>query len=281
MLRHRAVVVRCVLGCALWWSSAGVALAQGTSAPGPAADPNQPPLGYPPPPPGYPPPQPAPDPNQPPQGYPPQPPPTYPQQPPPTYPQQQPPPGYPQPPAPTPQPQRAALFIGYFGAHVFTGKAADAYGPGFRLGGIAGLRAGPFLSLNGELGFDILNAKNQSSGEDLSGAVVELAFSPLLHLPSNGVELVVGPKLGLWGLYLEGTSSLGSESLSANGWLGGLNAGFFASLGPTAAIGGLLTFEARKYSEACFTDLTGTKNCASDGLGPADKVLGITAAILY
>ena len=185
-----------------------LAVAQTTPPP---TDPNAPPPGYQAPPPGYQ--------QQPPPGYQQQPPPGYQQQPPPGYQQQQPPPGYyqqqpppgyyQQPPTAYQQPpgayapppaarqarfSRAALH-GIRNAHRRQRQRSRA---GLHSRRHPGRPVNPQFSINGELRFDVLNPNNVNSGYDVTMLELDLAVSPLFHVPFPNGEFVVGPKLGLF-----------------------------------------------------------------------------------
>jgi len=228
--------------------------------------------------PGYPPQYPpAQQPGYPPQ-YPPQPPPgqPYPQQ---GYPQQYPAPGgYPPPP---PQGHHGLLLSGYIGIHSFRGQVGEPFDPGLRLGGLLGVYVNPVASLNGELTIDALNIKSSFIG-NASGARVALSFSPLFHLPAGNLELVLGPKFGVWATAISGDYGFGGTSnVSANGYLLGLNAGLFARLG-RMSIGGLASFEAGYVSRVC-DDFSGVQQCGDPigSEGDADKILSLTGALLF
>ncbi|HEX4406568.1 MAG TPA: hypothetical protein VH560_17135, partial [Polyangia bacterium] len=250
----------------------------------PQQQPGYPPPGYPPP--GYP--QQA----YPPSGYPQQqpgyPPPGYSQQqpgyPPPGYPQQPgyPPPGYayppgyysrPAPPPPTGKP--GFLGLVYLGVNSLQGATGNNYDVGFRIGTIMGGRVNDQFSINGELTIDALNQKN-SSNADVSEIEADLALSPLFHVHSGNLELVVGPKLGVMGYEYDAG---GSTLFKGHGWVYGVNAGAFASISRAVSIGGLVSFEARSFTQAqqCAT----SDDCSDVKTPDADKVLGITGAIIF
>ena len=221
-------------------------------------------------------------------------PPGYPQQPPPGSPQQQPgypPPGYTQQPGYTPQTYMAPpppagkhgfLPVIYLGVNSFQDKAGENIGPGLRLGTILGGRITPEISINGELTIDIVNPSNLPAGTDVTVAAVDLALSPLYHVALGNAELVLGPKLGLMvtsASYTDGGQDAGSESDS--GYVFGLNAGLFGNVSPTTALGVLVSFEGRKYPMACVTAPGQAEACTSSGLGDNDKVLGVSAAVMF
>ncbi|HET6149527.1 MAG TPA: hypothetical protein VFH68_18465 [Polyangia bacterium] len=214
-----------------------------------------------------------------PQQYPPQPQPQpYPQ---PGYPQ----PGYPQPypgpyqTPPPPQGHHGLLLAGFLGIHAFQGDTGEGLSPGLRLGGLLGFYASPVFSLNGELALDFLNYDNSALNSGATAARVVLAFSPLYHVPTGQVELVVGPKIGFWGTSISFDNSDASASFA--GYLLGLNAGLFARVG-NVSLGGLVSFEAGYPTRICSDD--GTGEICGDPIGAqkdADKVLAVTGAILF
>ena len=167
------------------------------------------------------------------------------------------------------------MLAGFLGMHTFQGDTGAGLSPGLRLGGLLGGYASPVFSLNGELALDFLNFDNANGA---SAARAVLAFSPLYHLPSGNVELVIGPKIGAWATsisYDDNTSS------SANGYVLGINAGLFAHVG-NVNLGGLASFEAGYATKICGDN--GLGEVCRDTVGSekdADKVLAITGAILY
>ena len=235
---------------------------------------------------GYPPqypPQPPPGQQQyPQQGYPPQYPPQGQPYPPPSYPPSY---GYPAPPPP-PQGHRGLLLSGYLGLHGFVGDSGRGLSPGLRLGGMLGFYASPIVSLNAELSIDVLNPNSDSFDPDSTGARVVFSFSPLIHVPAGNIELVIGPKLGFWASAITlsdaGSAFTGLDSISASGYLVGLNAGLFARVG-RIGVGGLLSIEGGYPTNICETDNFGNQICG-DPAGnqkDADKVISVTGAVLF
>jgi hypothetical protein len=238
------------------------------------------------------PPQPQPYPQQ---GYPQQYPPAqqpYPQQ---SYPQQYPPqqqpypqPGYPQqyPPAgsyqappPAPPGHHGLLLMGFLGFHAFQGDTGEGLSPGLRLGGLLGFYASPVFSLNGELTLDFLNIDSSSPYNGATGVRALLALSPLYHVPAGNVELVIGPKFGGWGTTLSDDNS--GASISARGYVLGLNAGVFARAG-NINLGGLFSFEAGFPTSICFDDGLGDAcHSATGSEKDADKIVAFNGAILF
>jgi hypothetical protein len=233
--------------------------------------------------------------QQPPQAYPQQ---EYPQQgyaqpqayPPQGYaPASQPPPGYyaPQPgyrqpaygqptyaPASSEPPYRMGfLFMPYIGVHVPVGKASDGLSPGLHLGGLIGINLPPFLSLNCELSFDLLNPDGSNS--DLTYVMYDFTFSPLFHFSIPQLDFVVGPKFGYFGYYISDSQGDSSNDVES-GYAYGLNAGVFVPVG-SIALGGLFSFVGRHVSSTC--DSSGW--CYNDSHGPDHKFFSFSGALLF
>jgi hypothetical protein len=244
-------------------------------ASGQAADPNAPNAAGAPPPNGYPPPAGYP----PPQGYPPAngyPPGSYPPPPPSAYA-----PGTYVPPAGPPAWRRGFLALPYIGAQSYAGDNASNLGVGFRLGTLLGGHISPNLSLNGELVFDIDNPKNVPAGLDYTEAQVEIEFSPLVHVPQDNVELVFGPKIGIWALAEQASANGLTAKGRANGYVFGLNAGAFFGLSSGAALGALLSFAWRYPTDVCTTAPGEAEMCPPVTDHTTIKVFGFTGAALF
>lgn len=235
-----------------------------------------------PPQPGYPPQQPGYPPQQP--GYPPQ---QYPQQPgyapPPGYgtpPGYGPPAGYaPPPPYMPPSGHHGLLAMPYLGINGFAGDTGNGVGPGVRIGGLLGFFASPMFSLNGELSIDFMNL-DSNLYPNTSGVRASISIAPLFHLPAGGnLEVVVGPKLGVWDEELSDTSG-SNASQSASGYLVGLNAGLFARAGRTW-VGGLFTFESATPDKACANDGFSGDSCVTLTNATSEKVLSFDGALMF
>jgi hypothetical protein len=172
------------------------------------------------------------------------------------------------------------LAMFYLGGQHYFGDAGKNVDTGLRLGTILGGRLNPQISLNGEITLDVLNPKNVPPGADASGLDADFTFSPLFHLPNGNVEIVVGPKLG-WRAEAQNISGGGfSTSTSLDGYTAGLNAGLFYALSPGASLGALLNFEARTHRESCVQLPGFPEVCTTMNQHAADKVLGVTIAVL-
>jgi hypothetical protein len=220
------------------------------------------------------------------QGYPPAaPPPGY-YAPAPGYAQQ---PGYAQP-APIYAPRapavpafrRGFLAIPFIGFHSVQGDYGKGYDAGLSLGALLGGHINEQISLNGELAFHFMSLKNAPSG--YSEAMFDIAFSPLFHIPSGNLEIVMGPKLGGFGY---STSTYydsyygGDVAYGAKGVAYGINFGIFGAIGNTA-LGGMFSYTGRSISSVCATPAGGSENCVDAPSGLDDiQTISITGALLY
>ncbi len=178
--------------------------------------------------------------------------------------------------------RRGVLALPYVGWNSYRGDDFSYYGDGRRLGVLIGGRLNPTFSLNGELTFDDSGIENLQPRRDISEVGVDLAFSPLVHLPVGKGEVVLGPKLGVFTIRAEETfdgASVGDFNLS--GYVAGINAGAFFAVNDHVALGGLLSFVLRKPTQSCMTLPGATETCNSNPNVNAAKVLGITAAALF
>src|SRR4029077_10196945 len=98
----------------------------------------------------------------------------------------------------------------------------------------------------GEILIDFINPETDTPGVTTLG--VEVAFSPLFHIPSNTLDIVIGPKLCGFAPPI----SDGSNTETISGYLLGVNAGLFAGISPSMAIGGLVSFSIREPTKVCF-----------------------------
>jgi hypothetical protein len=256
---------------------AGYAPPPGTYPPPPGTYPPPPPGYYQPPPPGYyqPPPgqQPPPGSYQPPPGY---------YAPPPGY---YPPPGYAPPGTYYPPPprrlrkKRGFLAMPYLGAHSYRNGDASAYDAGLRLGSLIGGRINDIFSLNGEMTIDVSNRNDVPSGTDYQEWNLNVAFSPLLQIPAGGVELVFGPKLGLFFLNIEQSDSGSTAEVDVTGWLAGLNAGLLFPVSPTTSLGLLVSYQLLWAESACVR--SGSAEFCDSVSSDAAEVLALSGAVIF
>jgi hypothetical protein len=121
-------------------------------------------------------------------------------------------------------------------------------------------------------------------GEDrevLTEVVVDLAFSPLFHISNGGLELVMGPKLGAFGVSASTKNPSGaSGGANGQGLSYGGNLGIFGAVG-NLAVGGLVGFTGRRLTKACVTPPGATETCDTSPGGYDLKVFSITGAVLF
>ena len=245
-----------------------------TTGPQPARTPqagNAPPAPAPPPgsapPPGPPPPGEAPPPGYPPPAY--------------YYPPPQPLGWYYLPPPAPPRPprlKRIFLALPYFGVHTYQNREASAYGPGLRFGSLIGGRLNDRLSLNANVTVDVSNVA--SSGSGFREYAVALAFTPLLQIPARPLEIVVGPKAGLFVMDTEITTMGFTISASQQGVLFGIDTGVFLPVSATTSMGVMLAFELRRANDPCVGISQGGL-CTSGNANGLASIVGMTAAVLF
>lgn len=254
------------------WATAVPAGSAGATAPQPTGPPE----------PGNAPPAQAPPSSPPPPGY--APPPGYP---PPYYYYYYPPPqplGWYYVPAPLPIPpkpprlKRVFLALPYFGVHTYQNGEASDYDPGLRFGSFLGARLNDRISLNADLTVDISNAGR--AGGAFREYSIALAFAPMLQLPARLLEIVVGPKAGLFILNTETTSGGVTYGGTQPGVVFGIDTGVFLSVSPTTSMGVLLAFELRQANDDCQNNFQ-VALCASGAARGLASVVGLTVAVLF
>jgi len=122
--------------------------------------------------------------------------------------------------------------------------------PGVRLGAMAGWYVHPQFSLNAELTLDFLRIDNSVYASGFVSPLKRgtLAFSPLLHIPAvYGLELALGPKLGLWAASVD---THGPATWSMRGYLLGINVRAYLEMG-AVLVGGLLSYDSATSTKMC------------------------------
>lgn len=271
---------RLALAALLLAAGAGTAPAE-TTPPAPPATytypPPPPPGAYPYPPPGayvYPPPGPYVYPP-PPAGYAYPPPPAYAYPPPAAY-------AYPPPALPRQVHRRTFQLVPYIGIHSYEGESGASLGPGFRVGGLTGFRLSDLVSINGELTLDLLNPNGLPYGESYSELATTISLSPLVSFPAGRFELVLGPKLGFWlASYSQISPSRGDGDGRYLGFDLGANGAAFLPVGRNLRMGALASFDLRIFRQSCFTPYDGLEGCSAGALPPADKVVALSAVLMF
>jgi hypothetical protein len=174
------------------------------------------------------------------------------------------------------------LALPYLGAESHRAQSGRSFGVGFLAGALFGARIGNKFSLNGELAIDVVNVKSAPTGTKASRREVDLAISPLYHLGARGVEVVVGPKLGLWfGSYQLTSAGRTLDSESARGLVGALNLGVFLPVTRGMSLGGMLSVALKTFGRTCATPVGQTETCNPSPNLDSEKVLGFTGAALF
>jgi hypothetical protein len=182
------------------------------------------------------------------------------------------------------------LVIGYVGAQrVFLHDISEAgeFGAGIRVGAMAGGRLNRYLSLNAGITLDRGSYSSDTPNGAFHGVLSEsqLAFSPLLHLGPDSVQVVAGPRLALLiGSELWGNDGVGSDLQSGRhfdwwGWALGFELGVFVRIAPPISLGGIFTIDVMNpLTRSCDT-CGAAEDVAS--YPPRHKVVSGMLALLY
>jgi hypothetical protein len=173
--------------------------------------------------------------------------------------------------------KRRLLAIPYVGVHSYVQR--DAYGPGLRFGGLLGVRVGDRLSVNGELTYDVSNVSGPITLEQerfFRGSV-----SPLVHVDARGLELNIGPKVGLYSRRSRYDAGGADLEVTGSGYTTGLNAGAFVPVSPQVSLGLLLSFEVMWARPDCFADAFGSPVQPCGSTTDVGKLLGLTGGLLF
>jgi hypothetical protein len=169
------------------------------------------------------------------------------------------------------------LFLPYLGFESHLGSHDEGLGPGVVLGALVGGRLNPMFSINLELTGNILNPKNDPAG-DITIFEGDLVLSPLVHVAvAPNLEIVVGPKIGVFGGSLQATGL----KQTATGFAVGLNLGAFFAVAPAMSVGGFIALTVRDPHEVCTTSDFALDTCDSTSDFFARKVLAFNAALLF
>jgi hypothetical protein len=145
-----------------------------------------------------------------------------------------------------------------------------------------------YITFNAELTVDNLNATSLPPGDSrFAGDTYDevqglIGISPLVAFPTGNVELALGPKLAFWGAdYDQSSHARGSGYGTYSGIDLGANAAVFAHTSRRLWLGALASFDARTYSNICFTASAGHERCTRTDLPSADKVLAVSALLMF
>jgi hypothetical protein len=190
---------------------------------------------------------------------------------------------------PTPH-RRLVLLMASVGVSGFEGGSGinDFFGSDVqistcpRLDTMVGAYVHPRLSLNAELTVDIVKIEGANGAGLTSGTRGIAAFSPLFHLPiGDRVELVAGPKLGLWrsSLHLGGRDA----DWIVTGTVLGINAGAYYHLG-RALLGVITTYESATIDGICMRSAGSPDDCNHDFsylASKTEKVASVAGSVLF
>ena len=110
---------------------------------------------------------------------------------------------------------------------------------------------------------------------------IDLAVAPLFQMPAGPVEIVLGPKLGLFVVDSENPVTGIGTSTTQNGIVVGVNTGVFVPVSAATSMGVMLAFELRRTYEVCYNDSIGSEYCMSASGSDFAGLLGLTAAALF
>jgi hypothetical protein len=168
----------------------------------------------------------------------------------------------------------------YGGIHSYQNREASSVDPGARFGTFLGGRINDLASLNAELTVDITNADTPPSTTDFSEYLFSFTFSPLFQIPAGGVEVVIGPKVGLFLLRAEQNTPTSTTSLEGTGFVAGINTGLFVPVSPSTSIGAMLAFELKEIESFCVNSGSGSI-CDSATNAPTVKLIALSAGALF
>jgi hypothetical protein len=197
---------------------------------------------------------------------------------------------------PTRDREHGLVLVPSLGMNVPVGRLTDGYTQGFHLGALVGWHLNPTFSLNGGLGFDLMNSNWDSSIFDPHEYYFDVSLSPLVHFHSDAI--FIGPQIGWFennrsqssgqgsNLFSGGQRSAlpGSSSVSppptlvkhsGHGVLLGVTLGVFTPVGKRA-LGLVASGGYRRFITA---SCAGTA-CAADQLGGVAH-MDISLAALY
>jgi hypothetical protein len=177
--------------------------------------------------------------------------------------------------------KRGVLFLPFLGVHSYVHEEANAYQPGLRFGAFLGGRTSDLVSLNGEVILDFSNVQGVQS--TFSERAYHFVFSPLFDFAAGAVQLVVGPKLGIFVLSYEHLEGDISSSTELTGFSIGLNAGLFLPVSAHTSVGVLLSFDLAGANRSCVlgTGFGGGGEYCGSPAAQNPKILGMTGGVLF
>ena len=174
-----------------------------------------------------------------------------------------------------PRQKRRLLALPYLGVHSYQNWEMSLFGPGFRVGALIGGRLTDEISVNAELTFNAANVDPVLG--PIQESMVGFALSPLWQLPTGPVEIVFGPKAGMF--FTERQTGTTSEG-NSRGWVLGVNAGLFKPVSAATSFGVLLAYELSRATRVCGRQ-GATETCYPGSGEGLVRLLGVTAAVLF
>jgi hypothetical protein len=160
------------------------------------------------------------------------------------------------------------------------------YFPGLRAGSLLGYNLRGLVSLNAELTIDVLKRRGPvEDGGTPSEAMVDFAFSPLVHMDWLGLPLVAGPQLGYF-RYIEARVEprkwdLDDRNFHGDGWAYGFNLGVFFPLNQVT-VGALVNYAGHRFRTRCENDYRTNEVDVCVPPNRSDRhLLGLAGALLF
>ena len=171
-------------------------------------------------------------------------------------------------------PPRWLVGMAYVGIHQHTrGTNAEDYGPGLRLGALAGWRANEFLSVNVQGLVDQVRTESRLALGTYW--VPEVALAPLAHFRQQALEFLIGPRAGLWLMSADYQPPIDGSTEHRRGWTLGANAGLMLRTRVGLSLGVLIDFHTREGSRSCVTGPGQAESCLA-GWRSTEEMLAIS-----
>ena len=138
----------------------------------------------------------------------------------------------------------------YIGFATPVGTTRDRYDTCLRIGSFLGWHLSRNFSINSELTLDFVNPNGASL--EVSNVDLDISLSPLFHLVVGHLDLVAGPKIGLFEETESHTSNGESYNDGYTGVMFGGNVGVLAGI-RKIAVGALFSYTGRHYTSQCET----------------------------
>ena len=142
-----------------------------------------------------------------------------------------------------------------------------------------GARLGDRFSLNGELTYDVSNVSGPVTLEQ--ERFLRASVSPLIHADARGMELGIGPKVGLYSRRSRYDAGGADLEVTDSGYSTGVNAGAFVPVSAQVSLGLLLSFEVMWARPTCFATAFGSPVQPCGGTTDVGKLFGLAGGLLF